>query len=715
MTSNSASRVRAWTTGIATAAALVLVTAAAASAYYLFAVDHRQDLQLNIGDWFGLQADLEVRFRDYEKQSLFVEAEDGVKLAVDVFIPTDGPDMQEKFPAVLTYGPYGRSYLYPHMTLRDRINAKLDRGYFGPVFDKATQKRTRVFLSQGYAVVAADMRGTGASEGSKMTLDPKLGLDGKHIVDWIAGQPWSNAKVCMHEQSYLGWSQFATAQHKPEALKCILPSHILFESFTEGSRPGGIAATRWLENYDLYLAASYSNDIGQHVVTTPVIDEDGDGRLADEIPIGYEGSDPVYADHDRRTQHHYARASSDRKDNLLVRHVLDAGYAGIDSVIEFDGREVGFYETSPGYFLKPIMDTDIAVYNIGGWFDGFVRGTTKLHATMQNRHPSRLFIAPRFHGGLTPAYQAYFEYDGDYWDQLTFESLRFVDYHLKGIDNGVSRETPVKIYVMHHGWREENEWPLARQVLTPFYFGGSRLLSASPAQDEPGVDRYTIDWDHRADYGSSRGNRWTMTQMPEQVMDRTTLDEKTYYYETPSLESDVEVTGHPVVNLWLASNYPDGDVHVYLTDVDQSGRSVLVTDGRLRVGWAGLANDDDQVMGVVDVKPDLPWHGYQSHQYDAVRMADGKTVNLRFDLEPTSWLFRRGHKIRVAIAGADHGNFELNETVCPEKALENCGDAVFLIHRSKDMQSNIELPVIPAVPLTASRHERAAARPAEIR
>ena len=70
-------------------------------------------------------------------------------------------------------------------------------------------------------------------------------------------------------------------------------------------------------------------------------------------------------------------------------------------------------------------------------------------------------------------------------------------------------------------------------------------------------------------------------------------------------------------------------------------------------------------------------------------------MHLTFDMEPTSWLFRKGYRIRLAIAGTDKDNFELNETVCPGRQIASCKDTVLSFHRTADMRSHIDLPVIP--------------------
>ena len=137
---------------------------------------------------------------------------------------------------------------------------------------------------------------------------------------------------------------------------------------------------------------------------------------------------------------------------------------------------------------------------------------------------------------------------------------------------------------------------------------------------------------------------------------RNDLDKKTIYFETEPLSKNMEVTGHPIVHLALSSTADYGDVFVYLNDVDRTGNSLLVTEGQLRAGFAKLYDSDEMIKthSGIDVKPDLPRHGYNKDQYADKVFAGGKLVNLTIDLHPTSWIFKKGHKIRLSIACSDH-------------------------------------------------------------
>ena len=119
---------------------------------------------------------------------------------------------------------------------------------------------------------------------------------------------------------------------------------------------------------------------------------------------------------------------------------------------------------------------------------------------------------------------------------------------------------------------------------------------------------------------------------------RNDLDKKTIYFETEPLSKNMEVTGHPIVHLALSSTADYGDVFVYLNDVDRTGNSLLVTEGQLRAGFAKLYDSDEMIKthSGIDVKPDLPWHGYNKDQYADKVFAGGKLVNLTIDLHSTS-------------------------------------------------------------------------------
>lgn len=139
----------------------------------------------------------------------------------------------------------------------------------------------------------------------------------------------------------------------------------------------------------------------------------------------------------------------------------------------------------------------------------------------------------------------------------------------------------------------------------------------------------------------------------------------------------MEVTGHPVVTLFISSTATDGQFFVYLEEVDEAGRVRYVTEGELRALHRRLRNERAPYKSVV------PYRTYLRR--DAKLLVPGQAAQLTFDLLPTSYLFRKGRRVRVAIAGADKDHFRPLDGPPPTVQFYRGGSYV----------SRIELPLIP--------------------
>jgi len=624
--------------------------------------------------------------------SVYVPMSDGEKLAVDVYVPTEGP-ARSAFPVILSYTPYQRSEIDPGT---------------GKISDFTGSEAARFFLSYGYALVCADIRGTGASTGWLMDFMPQIWKDGKELVDWIAAQPWCDGNVGMQGGSYLGWSQTAVASQKPAALKCIAPAVIPLEGYTGEVYPGGIYLKGFLDLWSGFMYGSQRN----HYVpnkgvypTKPVVDEDGDGELGDEIPVDVNGNGtflddgfpPTYTDGAGREHVYYNATFEHHEGNYDYASWASKGFF-IDAMSPL---AVSIYELGPNAHVPGIMDSGIPIYNIGGWFDGFARGSFELYCTLRETNPSKLLMTAGYHSLGGPFWEFCGEDGGKVRQSLAVEQLRFFDRYLKGIKNGIDTEPPINIYVMHGGgWRSENEWPLARQVLTRYYFDGGNTLADQREHD--GADRYTADYSHSSTYGTNGGNRWLGIGggTPDQVPIRTEKDKQCLVYTSAPLDTNMEVTGHPIVRCWVSSTADYGDFFVYLEDVDENGEAVLVTETQLRAGFADLHDNDNIIasgMYQIEVLPELPWHGYEQAQYRDRIFANGAVVELVIDFLPTSWVFRKGHCVRVSIACSDYPTFRLHPKLCPKNDPADPDNIVptITVYRDAAHPSYAELPVIP--------------------
>jgi len=270
------------------------------------------------------------------------------------------------------------------------------------------------------------------------------------------------------------------------------------------------------------------------------------------------------------------------------------------------------------------------------------------------------------------------------------EKLAFFDRYIKGLDNGFDRRPPVLLYVMGSGWRYENEWPLKRARAVRLAFGKGGTLTGGAAGKGRDTWRADLTASTLTD-GATRWNYGISTARKPLTFDGQTG--KRMAYTGPALAADTEVSGHPMVNITLSSTAAEGDVFAYLEDVAPDGTSLLVTEGQLRANYAALKPQGPHAMA----KPALPWHGYGKADYRARPFAGGKVVAMRFDLMPTAWLFRKGHRIRIALAAADWPTFAQHPGLSPanDPAAKGTTVPVWTVWRGPGL-SGVTLPVVPA-------------------
>ena len=147
----------------------------------------------------------------YATEAVDLAMEDGTFVYLEITRPTDG----SPHPTILEASPY-------HGTLADRQGTRI----LPEPRDENAQSLglTRYFAPRGYAVVMMDLRGTGKSSGCLDHLGPKDRSDLKHVIEWIATQPWSNGRVGMTGHSYVGSTPSLAAATNPKGLVTIVPS-----------------------------------------------------------------------------------------------------------------------------------------------------------------------------------------------------------------------------------------------------------------------------------------------------------------------------------------------------------------------------------------------------------------------------------------------------------------------------------------------------------
>jgi putative CocE/NonD family hydrolase len=159
--------------------------------------------------------------------------------------------------------------------------------------------------------------------------------------------------------------------------------------------------------------------------------------------------------------------------------------------------------------------------------------------------------------------------------------------------------------------------------------------------------------------------------------DRAAMDARMLTYTTPAFATDMHIAGAPTIDLMVSSTHTDGALLVYLEDVDPTGRSRYITEGGLRLIHRKLSRDT--LFGIT------PFTSFARR--DATPMRPGDPARVHFRLLPTSVVVQAGHRLRVAIAGADSGVLG---------RVPQTGTPTLTIHRNSGHPSVLALPVAPA-------------------
>ncbi len=580
-------------------------------------------------------------YDEWVRMSWYVSVRDGTKLAVDIFRPArNGGPVSEPLPLIWTHTRYHRASYTRDGNIRSMIN----------------QSWLQHILRHGYIIASVDVRGSGASFGTRRgEFTPEEARDSYDIIEWFAGQPWCDGNIGMFGGSYLGITQYIAAGMAPPHLKAIIPAVAMFDLYSF-SHPGGVFQDDFIRDWgDMVRRLDIETP-------APPVDEDPQGELARQALEMHKGN--IYP-------MDYTSADAFR-DSLITGTRIRPSL-----------------EWSPHAYLKGIQEkgTQVAVYTIAGWYDMWPRDALAWVNNLPN--PQKLIVLPMSHSGFSEGWKKttrpLIGFDLDF--KITVEHLRWYDYWLKGIQNGIMSEPPITYFTMgapeKEAWRTARVWPLPESELVAFYFhegpsgsiasANDGLLRNGPPAGSSGEDSYRVDYTTT----SGKTTRWHDGRgMGFGYGDMSENDAKGLTYTTEPLDEDVEVTGHPVVILWVSSTARDGDFFIYLEEVDSSGYSHYITEGVLRASHRRLSDPSYQYMG-------LPYH--RSFEEDIELMHGSEPVKLMFDLHPTSNIFDAGHRIRVTLACADQTSFHTPELSPPP---------TITVHRNKTHASHILIPVV---------------------
>jgi putative CocE/NonD family hydrolase len=538
--------------------------------------------------------------------SRYLRMRDGILIATDLYLPR-GP-ASARLPTIVEQTRYHRSmaYRWPASLILDRPRPDIAR-----------------FVGAGYAYVFVDARGSGASFGSRQQeWLPDEVADGGEVVDWIVRQPWSSGKVGATGISYNCTAAELLASTGRPALRAIAPRFCMLDVYADIAFPGGILQDWFGKRWGGFNAALDRNELGHYLGGAPGL------LLAGVRPVDADGNRALLR-----------RAIADHAANYDVA-TFSAGNTYRDDRGSTN-RTLDDFST----FSKAgaIRASGVPIFLWSGWYDAANQRAAIAKFLTYGNPGSKLIIGAWDHGArqnISP-----FNQQKALFDQ-TGELIRFFDHHLKGVANGFERTPAVRYFVMGaERWKGAGAWPVPAVPAT-FYLGPQQSLRAAPPGDDAAPDTYRVD----PAAGSGMTSRWeSAVNIKQETIgypDRAAQDRHLIAYVSAPLNSAMEVTGHPVLTLYLASSATDADVFAYLEDVGPDGRITYVTEG-----WLKARHRKELPQEQAPYWMDGPHHSFR--RADASPLVPGEPAQLRFDLLPTSYLFRAGHRIRLSIAGAD--------------------------------------------------------------
>jgi len=582
-------------------------------------------------------------------KSCYVPMPDGVRLAVSAYLPPEDQTPEPR-PVVLTMTRYWRA-----------MALKMDMPEFQMSYAMAD------FLwKRGYVLAMGDVRGTGASFGTReMEFPPSEFVDIGKVIEWVSAQSWCDGRVATSGTSYTADTALMALVTSPSPLKIAVFRALDFDLYRHLGTPGGILNTWFAETWGEVTGAMDRNDAKAVFEVKPFADQPAEVK---DVILGVR---PVDKDTDGSM---LAAAVADHKANFNAK---DGG-----KVFEFIGDpitghpELSFEKSSLYSHQDKIQESGVPIVYRAGWYDaGTQLGALNIFTSLSN--PKHIIVGPWNHVGDFRA-DPFQPGDGSSPEEIPLEQghklvAGSLDAYFK---DGAEVPDILEYYTLgENKWKSTKIWPLPKTRMQRLYLSAGNNLSNDPPTEPEGSDNYRVD----PTAGSGMFNRWhTQMAKPVHHPDRKEEDKKLLVYDTLPLEKDLEITGHPVIHLYVSSNVTDGQFFVYLEAVDPDGRVRLVTEGQLRAIHRKISDE------VPPYKMFGPYHTFR--RADVLPLVPGEVAEIAFDLFPISVLFKRGQRIRVAISGADKDVFA---------PIPGCESPDITIERNTRHASFIDLPVIP--------------------
>ncbi len=589
--------------------------------------------------------------RQYEIQFEFnmkIPMRDGVMLAANIW----RPKAEGKFPVVYLHYAY------------DKSNTSFSIA------------RAKYFVPRGYVFVSVDCRGRYDSGGEPYffwhTDWRKGGFEGQDVQDclnWLGVQEWSSGKIGMAGPSYLGFTQWMGAELGSPYLSTIIP-YCSPDDHHDNIYPNGAFQLTNSMHILAVLGGSRTNNFN---LETDWFDWN---KAVHHLPVKTIDKEML------------GKSTELWKD--FMEHP-DNDYYWRFSV--GDRPKVG--EMSAGRYPQVKVPT----LNITGWYDQVSQATINGYLGMTQYGPEalrkkhHLIVGPWEHGtgrrvvgDIDFGVQASAEdlppdLRWDVFFQKPIE-LRWYDYWLKGIDNGMLDEPPVNIFVMgENKWRNEMEWPVSRAVPTKYYIASSGHANSrfgdgtlkTEISTGAGSDGFVYDpEDPVPTYGGIE--QWQGYGIPNSdgPRDQRLIQGRNdiLVFTGEPVEKDTEITGRILCKVFASTTAVDTDFTAKLVDVHPNGYAQILKEGIIRGRYRNSFK-----------KQEL--------------LEPGKVYEYTIDLWSISQIFLKGHKIQVEISSSNFPKYDRNPNTGAKFGEDTrLQKATQTIYHNDQYASHIILPIV---------------------
>ncbi|MGH9495541.1 MAG: CocE/NonD family hydrolase [Candidatus Sulfotelmatobacter sp.] len=269
--------------------------------------------------------------------------------------------------------------------------------------------------------------------------------------------------------------------------------------------------------------------------------------------------------------------------------------------------------------VRPLSEITIPTFLIGGMQDGYRDNIPDM--LMQSKAPIRAILGPWNHS---------FPNNADFGPRVEWrdQAVRWFDHWLKGRDTGVEHDPRLVVFMQHWHppdpsleevpgeWRREDAWPPPETKNTTLFLRGNHTLGDSPAKSESDQLKYVPT------VGVEAGFWWG-----ELLTDPRPVDAFSLVYDSAPLEYDLAILGRPRVSLKATATAKQADWFARLSDLAPDGTVTQITG-------AGLNGAQRESMS------------------EPRELEPGKIYPLDIEMHVTSWVFPKGHRIRLAISNA---------------------------------------------------------------